>query len=93
MEDIAWDGRKAAQNERRHGVSFQEAASVIYDPLAITLFDDASSMSRDVRTITIGESRRGRLLVVVTSQNDGKIRIISARRATRAERRFYEEEI
>ena len=85
-----WDAQKAAANRRKHGVSFDEAASVFLDSLAVTGADLEHSVG-ELRHITIGFSSLGRLLVVSHSYRSGGIRIISARRATRAERKIYEE--
>lgn len=86
-----WDDRKAAANLTKHGVSFNEAATVIGDALGWTYPDPKHSRSEQ-RWITVGLSDAGRVLVVShTDQNDEAIRIISARRATKKERRFYEE--
>lgn len=85
-----WDESKALLNERKHGVSFDEAATVFADPLSLTIVDDAHSDEED-RFVDIGESSNGRLLVVVYTEHDETIRIISCRPATRAERRTYEQ--
>lgn len=86
-----WDERKAAGNLSKHGVSFNEAATVLGDSLGWTYPDPKHSKSEQ-RWITIGLSDAGRILVVShTEENAEVIRIISARRATRKERRFYEE--
>jgi uncharacterized protein len=86
-----WDPRKEAQNRRKHGVSFREAATVFGDPLS-TEFPDPDHSQDEERYIIIGMSQRGRILVVAHTEEQDTIRIISARRATRHERRFYEEE-
>ena len=86
-----WDGRKEAENRKKHGVSFREAATVLNDPLSTTYPDLAHSESEQ-RYVTIGMSERGTIMVVAHSEEDDTVRIISARRATRQERRFYEEE-
>jgi uncharacterized DUF497 family protein len=84
-----WDPRKAAGNQRKHGVSFGEAATCFADPLALLLEDKAEPD----RAVLIGVSARERLLFTVFVElDDERIRIISARRATRHERRYYEEE-
>jgi uncharacterized protein len=85
-----WDDRKAQDNLGRHGVSFEEAASVFGDPLSSTIADTAHSESED-RFVTIGESVRHEALVVVHVDRGDRIRIISARVATRRERRSYEQ--
>lgn len=85
-----WDDAKAAANLDKHRVSFEEAASVFFDPLAYT-FDDPDHSVGERRFLTFGLSHIGRLLVVVHSQRGRSIRIISARRATRNERGIYEQ--
>ena len=85
-----WDPAKAATNVRKHRVSFEEASTALFDPLSTTFPDTGSASER--RFVTIGISARGRHLVVVHTERRGSLRLISARRATRRERRFYEEE-
>lgn len=85
-----WDFRKAGKNFRKHGVSFEEATTVFADPWAVTIFDPLHSDEED-RFVTLGDSYRQRLLVVVYTERGQDIRIISARMATRRERRKYEE--
>jgi uncharacterized DUF497 family protein len=87
---IEWDSAKAEKNLRKHWVSFEEAATVFYDPLAATGADPDHSEGEE-RLITFGMSSSGQLLVVSHTQRDEAIRIISARIATRPERRIYEE--
>jgi len=85
---FTWDPRKAAVNLRKHGVSFDEAASVFADPLALAVEDAVDPE----RALLIGLSDRRRLVLsVYTEVDDDTIRIISARRATSHERRHYEE--
>jgi uncharacterized DUF497 family protein len=86
---ITWDPNKAAVNLDKHGVDFQDAATVFTDPLSTT-FPSQDHSESEARFLTIGESTKGELLVVAHSEEDELIRIISARRATRQERRFYE---
>ncbi len=87
---FTWDLRKAAVNLRKHGVSFEEAASVFADPLALAV-EDAVDPGR---ALLIGLSDRRRVLLsVYTDVDEDTIRIISARRATSHERRHYEEGI
>jgi uncharacterized DUF497 family protein len=86
-----WDPAKAAENVKKHRVSFEEAASVFLDPAALTFGDPDHSEDED-REITIGRSARQRVLFVAHVSREGRIRIISARRATRQEQRQYEEE-
>jgi len=88
---FSWDTPKAAANLRKHGIDFHEAASVLRDPLSTTFPDELHSNS-EPRFITIGMSGRGHIVVVVHTERSKMVRIISARRATRKERHFYEEE-
>jgi uncharacterized DUF497 family protein len=88
-----WDERKAAANLSKHGVSFDEASTVFADPLA-AIFDDEEHSQHEVREILIGHSVFQRLLLVSFTERGGDlIRIISARKATRRERKDYEEGI
>ncbi len=84
-----WDRKKAGQNVTKHGVSFDEAFTVFYDPLAATVGDPDHSVEEE-RLITIGYSARGRLLVVSHTEREGVVRVISARRATAGERKRHE---
>ena len=84
-----WDDAKARSNWAKHRVSFEEATTVFVDPLAMTLDDPDHSVDEN-RYITFGLSDFGRLLVVSHTDDDGVIRIISARTATPRERRSYE---
>jgi uncharacterized protein len=86
-----WDPKKARSNIARHGVTFEEAATVFGDRLSLTILDPIHSSSEH-RFVTIGLSANGRLLVVVHTDRGDAIRIISARRANTRERRTYEEE-
>lgn len=86
-----WDERKAVANLSKHKVSFEEAQTVFYDPLAC-IFDDEWHSTDEPREIIIGHSNSNRLLLVCFVERDpGLIRIISARRATKRECRDYEE--
>lgn len=85
-----WHREKAERNLRDHGVSFEEAKSVFLDRLSSTIGDPDHSDEED-RFITIGVSSRQRVLVVIHCDRRGAVRIITARRADRAERRDYEE--
>lgn len=87
--EFEWDPRKERLNRLTHGISFQEAATVFEDHLAVTRYDDAHSQEEE-RYIVLGRSSTGRLLVVVHAERRGRIRIISARRATPRERRDHE---
>jgi uncharacterized DUF497 family protein len=86
-----WDPRKAESNFRKHGVSFREAATVFGDPLSWT-FPDPDHSDEEDRCLTLGTSQLGKLLVISHTERDDSIRIISARKTTRKERRFYAEE-
>lgn len=88
--DFAWNRTKATANERKHGVSFREAITVFGDALSLTGYDPDHSDSED-RFITMGTSAVGRLLVVVHADRDERVRIISAREATRREQKDYED--
>jgi uncharacterized protein len=83
-----WNREKAATNLRKHGIDFADAVSIFADDLAITITDDRFD---EERFVTIGMDAMGRVLVVVFTPRDDEIRLISARQATRTERRQYEE--
>jgi hypothetical protein len=85
-----WDPKKAQSNLRKHGVSFDEAATVFPDPHAASGPGPDRSVDEQ-RYITFGSSKLGRLLAVCHTYRPGTIRIINARRVTRGERRIYEE--
>lgn len=84
-----WDPVKAAKNRKKHGVDFADAVSVLYDELAVTI---PAPHAGEERFATVGQDALGRLLVVVYTWREERIRIISARRATGRERRQYESE-
>lgn len=90
MIEFEWDGRKATANAKKHGVTFQEAASVFGDRLAATFSDPDHSGSED-RFITFGMSQTHRLLVVSHTDRENRVRIISSRLMTKEERKIYEE--
>jgi len=92
MIEFEWDPSKARTNLRKHRVAFQEAATVLRDPLAITVLDPDHSQEED-RYITVGSSIRGRILMVAHTDRGDRTRIISARELTRAEREAYENEV
>jgi uncharacterized DUF497 family protein len=83
-----WDAEKAAANLRKHGVDFADAETALRDEMAMTQPDDDPEGERFV---TLGTDALGRLLVVVYEWRDDDVRLISARKATRAERRQYED--
>jgi uncharacterized DUF497 family protein len=89
-----WDPEKAASNVRKHGVTFEEASRVFSDPCAASRYDDEHSSPEEERWVTLGTSRRDLLVVVhtfVEHMRTVTVRIISARHATRNERRSYED--
>jgi len=88
--EFEWEPEKAARNLAKHGVSFHEAGTVFGDPLAITFSDPDHSEEED-RFLTFGHPSEGHLLVVSHTDRGEITRIISARRATRKERKLYEE--
>ncbi|MBC7183357.1 MAG: BrnT family toxin [Marinobacter sp.] len=85
-----WDPKKAQLNIKTHGVSFDEASTAFRDPLSQTIDDPLHSEDED-RFVLIGRSIQGRLLVIVHTDRGERIRIISARFATKKERLRYEE--
>lgn len=85
-----WDETKAAKNIEKHQESFDEAATVFDDPMFITFIDEEHSVDEE-RYITIGLSKQGRLLMVAHTDREGRICIISARKATKIEEQFYAE--
>lgn len=88
--EFEWNPDKAKINLEKHGVSFQEASTVFNDPLSITFPDPDHSIGEN-RYVIIGISRFGQLLVISHTDRGEKVRIISARKTTQQERRFYEE--
>jgi hypothetical protein len=90
--NFEWNPNKAESNLRKHGISFQEAATVFGDDLGITVYDPDHSRDED-RFITIGWSDQRRLLMVSHTDREDSIRIISARELTPRERKDYEKEI
>ncbi|MBI1321776.1 BrnT family toxin [bacterium] len=85
-----WDDSKAVRNVEKHGVAFSEAATVFGDPFSITWHDPDHSADED-RFLTFGYSQSGKLLVVSHTDRGDYVRLISARIATRKERKLYEE--
>lgn len=91
MITFEWDNHKAAINERKHGVSFKEAMTVFSDPLELTV-PDLDHSQGEARFLSMGRSSAGNLLVVAYTERDPAIiRIISARPATKPERKQYEQ--
>ncbi|MGH2779045.1 MAG: BrnT family toxin [Actinomycetota bacterium] len=89
--EFEWDPNKADSNLEKHGVPFDEAATAFGDPLSLTIPDPDHSDDEE-RFVLLGQSFLGRLVVVVHADRGERIRIISARIATRNERRSYEED-
>lgn len=88
--EFEWDPEKAEANQKKHGVSFDEASTVFADPLSLTISDPDHSESEE-RMLLLGTSRSGRLLVISHTWQDRRIRLISAREANRRERNDYDE--
>jgi len=86
-----WDPKKAAQNQKKHRVSFDEAVSVFSDPFTLT-FDDPDHSTNEKRFITIGTSMKGRILFLShADKGEDHVRVISARGATKSEAHVYQE--
>ncbi len=85
-----WDDKKADLNLRKHGISFEEASTVFGDELSITIEDPLHSQNEN-RYILIGQSIHSKTLVVVHLEKTNSIRIINARKATKKEKKIYEE--
>ncbi|MEX2493010.1 MAG: BrnT family toxin [Nitrospirales bacterium] len=88
-QSFEWDGEKAKANLKNHRVSFDEAVTVFTDPFSLTI-PDLENPSGEQRYVDIGDSDKGRTLVVVYVERGSKIRIISCRKATQSERKVYE---
>jgi len=89
--EFEWDAEKAEANQQKHGVTFDEAITAFFDPLAMLLPDPDHSIGEQ-RYLVLGTSTQGRLLVVAVAERPPRTRLISARRATRKEQKQYEEE-
>ena len=87
---VEWDPEKATRNRRKHGVTFREAVTVLEDPLSTT-FPDPDHSVAERRYLTVGASADRRILVVAHTDRRDAVRLISARRATPRERKYYEE--
>jgi len=85
-----WDEKKAKINKRKHGITFEEATTAFADELSITIDDPLHSEDED-RLILIGQSKGFKTLIVIHVEKRKSIRIISARKATKHEQKFYEE--
>jgi uncharacterized protein len=84
-----WAPQKAVSNAKKHGIAFEEAVTVFSDPLAVTIEDPDHSIG-EFRFLTLGQSTRHRMLAVSHTEREGQVRLISARLATRQERKSYE---
>jgi len=84
-----WNPHKAEINLKKHNISFPETTTVFGDPMAIT-FDDPDHSTGEFRLLTFGSTKMGKLIVVSHTERDGSMRIISARRMTKQERKIYE---
>ena len=92
MIEFEWDKAKATSNKKKHGINFEEAKSVFYDEFALQFYDSDDSDLNEDRFLMLGKSSESRVLIVChCERNSGNtIRIISARKATKNERKFYE---
>jgi len=89
MLSFEWDTQKAKSNEQKHGITFDEASTVFEDFLSLTIHDPLHSENEE-RFTSIGVSHKNRILIVVHTERGDNIRIISARKATKNERSYYE---
>lgn len=85
-----WDERKAKANVAKHGVDFEEARTIFNDPQLLT-FEDIDHSEQEQRYLSLGISSDGRLLIAAHTEDGDIIRLINCRKATRRERRIYEE--
>ncbi len=88
--EFKWDNHKALINMKKHKISFQEAATIFADPLAMT-FDDPDHSVGEHRILTFGTTRVGKTVVISHTQTNNEVRLISARLMTKQERKMYEE--
>ena len=88
--NFEWDPAKADLNRRKHRVSFEEAATVFGGPLSLT-YPDPDHSASELRFVTVGTSIKNRILIVAHTDREDSVRIISVRKATRRERKYYEE--
>ena len=95
MIKFDWDVAKAASKQKKHGISFEEAKPVFYDEFAIQFYDPENPQLEEDRFLMLGQSSDSRLLLVCHCERDSgnTIRIISARKATKTERKFYEGDV
>jgi uncharacterized protein len=88
--EFEWDPDKAAEVEREHGITFDEALTIFLDPLAATMYDEAHSQHEE-RYVTIGTTHQEKVVVVAHTDRGSRIRLINARLATRPEKQAYEQ--
>jgi hypothetical protein len=88
---IRWDPRKAEANFQKHKIRFSDAETVLFDPMALTIEDQI--VDQEQRFLSVGSDAIGRILVVVYTYHGNTIRLISARKATSKERKYYEKGI
>jgi uncharacterized DUF497 family protein len=89
--EIRWDPQKAEANFRKHKIRFSDAESVLFDPMTLTIEDQI--VDREQRFLSVGSDALGRILVIVYTYHGNTIRLISARKATPKERKYYEKGI
>jgi uncharacterized DUF497 family protein len=89
--EIKWNPQKAEANFRKHKIRFSDAESVLFDPMTLTIEDQIIGHER--RYLSVGSDAFGRILVIVYTYHGDTIRLISARKATRKERKYYEKRI
>ncbi|MDJ0728675.1 MAG: BrnT family toxin [Crocosphaera sp.] len=88
--EFEWDENKARQNLSKHGVSFEEAKTIFDDPLYVDFYDPDHSDNEE-RYLMVGQSNRGRILILSYTERENRIRLISAREVTPNERKAYEQ--
>ena len=89
--EIIWNPQKAEANFRKHKIRFSDAESVLFDPMALTIEDQI--IDQEQRFLSVGSDAFGRILVIVYAYHGDTIRLISARKATPKERKYYEKGI
>ena len=92
MINFEWDDKKALKNIEKHGVSFEEASSVFYDDFAVQFYDKEHSQLEEDRFLILGISNKSKMLMVCHCEKESEsiLRIFSARKATKKERKFYQ---
>ena len=91
MIKFEWDSTKESTNIKKHGISFEEASSVFYDDFAVQFYDESHSELEEDRFLMLGVSNKAKMLMVCycERQSGNRLRIISARKATKNEQKFY----